>query len=97
VLQKETRVKRGKGKAIICAVLGVSLAAEVEERNQRSGQAEVVVDSLEAAIEMLREQLQDNKWLLEEERCQNVMLQEELRNQLLREADSWAETEVVLA
>ena len=73
------------------------MAAEVEERNQRSGQAEVVVDSLEAAIEMLREQLQDNKWLLEEERCQNVMLQEELRNQLLREADSWAETEVVLA
>ncbi|XP_075302410.1 LOW QUALITY PROTEIN: uncharacterized protein LOC142365467 [Opisthocomus hoazin] len=35
VLQKEARVKRGKGKAIICAVLGASLAAAVEERNQR--------------------------------------------------------------
>jgi len=56
-----------------------------------------VVDSLQAAIETLREQLKENKWLLEEERCQNVMLKEELRNQLLREADSLAETAVALA
>jgi len=69
VLQKEARVKRGKGKAIICAVLGASLAAAVEERNQRSGQAEVVVDSLQAVAETLREQLQESKLLLEEERC----------------------------
>jgi len=78
-------------------VLGASLAAAVEERNQRSGQAEAVVDSLQAVIEMLREQLQESKRLLEEERCQNVILKEELRNQLLRDADSLVETEVARA
>jgi len=97
VLQKEARVKREKGKAIICAVLGASLAAAVQERNQRSGQAEAVVDPLQAAIETLWEQLWEGKWLLEEERCQNVILKEELRNQLLRESDSLAETEVARA
>jgi len=97
VLQKEATVKRGKGKVIICAVLGVSLAAAVEERNQRSGQAEAVVDSLQVTIETLQEQLRESKWLLEEERCQNVILKEELRNQLRREADSLAETEVARA
>ena len=96
VFQKEARVKRGKEKAIICAVLGASLAAAVEERKQRSGQAEAVVDSLQAAIEILREQLRKSKRLLEE-RCQNIILKEELRNQLLRESDSLAETEVALA
>jgi len=73
VLQKEDRVKRGKAKAIICAVLGASLAAAVEERNQRSGQVEAVVDSLQAAVETLRELLRESKRLLEEERCQNVI------------------------
>jgi len=97
VLQKEDKVRRGKGKMIICAVLGASLAAAVEDRDQKSGQAETAVDSLQAAIETLREQLRENKNLLEEERCQNIILEEELRNQLLKEADSLAETEVALA
>jgi len=97
VSQKEARVKRGKRKAIICAVLGASLAAVLEERNQRSGQAEVVVDSLHTAVETLREQLQESKRLLEEERCQNITLKEELRNRLLRDADSLEETEVAQA
>jgi len=92
VLQKEARVKRGKGKAISCAVLGASLAAAVEERNQRTGQAEAVVDSVQAAIETLREQLRESKRPLEEERCQNVILKKELRNQLQSDADSLAET-----
>jgi len=96
VLQKEAKVKRGKGNAIICAVLGASLAAAVEDRKQRSGQAEAVVDCLQVVIKTLREQWQENKWLLEEERRQNVILKEELRNQLLREADTLAEAEAAL-
>ena len=81
---------------IICVVLGASLTAVVEERNQRSGQVEAAVDSLQAVTETLQEQLRESKRLLEEERCQNAIL-EELRNQLLREANSLVETEVVLA
>ncbi|GAB0179419.1 hypothetical protein GRJ2_000407200 [Grus japonensis] len=96
VVQRKAKVIKGKGKAIICAVLGVCLAAVVEERKQRSCQAEAVVASLQAAITALQEQLQENKWALEEEKRQNLILKEELRNQLLRETDTLAKTEVLL-
>jgi len=56
-----------------------------------------LIESLQVAIETLREQLRGSKRLLEEERCQNVILKKELRNQLLREAESLAETEVAQA
>ncbi|GAB0189146.1 hypothetical protein GRJ2_001379900 [Grus japonensis] len=95
VVQKEAKVKKGTGKAIICAVLGTCLAAAVEERKQRSCQAEAVVASLQAAITALQEQLQENKWALEEEKRQNLILKELLRNQLLRETDTLAEAEVL--
>lgn len=68
VLQKEAKIKRGKRKAIICAVLGATLAAEVEER------AHVVIDSLQMVINSLQEQLKECKQLLEEEKNQNVIL-----------------------
>ena len=50
VLQKEARVRPGKGKAAICAVLGASLAAVVEDRKQRLCQANVTIDSLQMVI-----------------------------------------------
>ncbi|XP_074669757.1 uncharacterized protein LOC141918805 [Strix aluco] len=87
VLQKEAKVRRGKGKAIICAVLGASLAAVVEDRRRRLCRADTVIDSLQMVIKTLQEQLKENKQLLEEERNQNVILKEELRNQLLREVE----------
>ncbi|GAB0205260.1 hypothetical protein GRJ2_002991600 [Grus japonensis] len=96
VVQKEAKVKKGKGKAIICAVLGACLAAVVEDRKQRSCQAEAVVASLQAAVTVLQEQLQENKRALEEEKSQNLILKEEWRNQLLRETDTLAEAEVPL-
>uniref|UniRef100_A0A8B9M0A1 Uncharacterized protein n=1 Tax=Accipiter nisus TaxID=211598 RepID=A0A8B9M0A1_9AVES len=97
ILQKEAKVKKGKGKAIICAVLGASLAAVVEERKQKSCQTDNVIDSLQMVIKNLQEQLKESKQLLEEERNQNVILKEELRNQLLREADTQVEVEMTLA
>ena len=87
MLQKEAKVRRGKGKAIICAVLGASLAAVVEDRRRRLCRADTVIDSLQMVIKTLQEQLKENKQLLEEERNQNVILKEELRNQLLREVE----------
>lgn len=90
VLQKEARVRPGRGKAVICAVLGASLAAAVEDRKQRLCQADVTIKSLQ-------EQLEENKRLLQEERNQNAILKEELRDQLLREVDTLAEVEVKLS
>uniref|UniRef100_A0A663EGK8 Uncharacterized protein n=1 Tax=Aquila chrysaetos chrysaetos TaxID=223781 RepID=A0A663EGK8_AQUCH len=94
ILQKEAKVKKGKGKAVICAVLGASLAAAVEETKQKSCQTDNVIDSLQMVIKGLQEQLKESKQLLEEERNLNGILKKELRNQLLREADTQAEVEV---
>ncbi|XP_010572417.1 PREDICTED: uncharacterized protein LOC104835879 [Haliaeetus leucocephalus] len=87
ILQKEGNVRRGKGKAIICAVLGASLAAAVEERKQKFCQADSETDSLQMVIQTLQEQLKESKQLLEEERNQNEILKKKWRNQLLREVE----------
>ncbi|XP_074935141.1 uncharacterized protein LOC142050403 [Phalacrocorax aristotelis] len=97
VLQKEARVRPGKGKAVICAVLGASLAAAVEDRKQRLCQGNVTIDTLQMVIKSLQEELEENKLLLQEQRNQNAILKEELRDQLLREADTLAEVEVKLS
>ena len=96
MLQKEAGVRSGKGKAITCAVLGASLAAVLEDTKQRLCQADAALDSLQTVIRSLQEQLEENKQLLKEERDQNAILKEELRNQLLREADTQVEVEVKL-
>ena len=79
ILPKEAKVKKGKGKAIICVVLGASLAAAMEERKQKSGQSDM--------IRSLQKQLQESKQLLEEERKLVGVLKRELKNQLSREAE----------
>ncbi|XP_074666883.1 LOW QUALITY PROTEIN: uncharacterized protein LOC141917524 [Strix aluco] len=96
VSQKEAKVKRGKGKAIICAVLGASLAAAVEEKKQKLYQTDIVIDSLQIVIQTLQNQLKETKELLEEERNQNIILKNELREQLLAETDTLVEAEVKL-
>ena len=65
VLQKVTKVGLGKGKTIICAVLGASLAVAVEARKWRLCQSDTVIDSLQMVIKTLQEQLKVNKQLLE--------------------------------
>uniref|UniRef100_A0A8C8AKQ8 Uncharacterized protein n=1 Tax=Otus sunia TaxID=257818 RepID=A0A8C8AKQ8_9STRI len=97
VLQQEDKVRRGKkGKAIICAVLEASLAAAVEEKKQKPCQADIIIDSMQRVVQTLQEQLKETKELLEEERNQNIILKDELREQLLREMDTLAEAEVKL-
>ncbi|XP_064361548.1 uncharacterized protein LOC112984442 [Dromaius novaehollandiae] len=58
--------------------------------------AEAVVASLQVAVTPLQEQLREIKRAQEEERQQGLIVKEELRNQLLREADTLAETEGLL-
>ena len=55
ILQKEAKVGPGKGKSIICAVLGASLAAAVEYRRQRLCQGDAMIDSLKMAVKSLQE------------------------------------------
>ncbi|XP_069630645.1 LOW QUALITY PROTEIN: uncharacterized protein [Haliaeetus albicilla] len=86
ILQKEAKVKKGKGKAIICVVLGASLAAAMEERKQKSGQSDT--------IRSLQEQLQESKQLLEEERNLVKVLEKQLKKQLAREMERQAEVEM---
>ncbi|XP_074769749.1 uncharacterized protein LOC141963913 [Athene noctua] len=96
VLQKEAKVRKGKGKAIICAVLGASLAAAMEEKKEKYSQTDTLIDSLQTVIQTLQNQLRDTKGLLEEERDQNRILKDELREYILAEADTHAEAEVKL-
>ncbi|XP_074669759.1 uncharacterized protein LOC141918811 [Strix aluco] len=95
-MQKDAKVRSGKGKGFICAVLGASLAAAVEEKKQKLYQTDIVIDSLQTAVQTLQNQLRETKELLEEEREQNIILKNELREQLLAEADTLAEAEVKL-
>ena len=95
-LQKDAKVRSGKGKGFICAVLGASLAAAVEEKKQKLYQTDIVIDPLQTAVQTLQNQLRETKELLEEEREQNIILKNELRGQLLAEADTLAEAEVKL-
>ncbi|XP_049671620.1 uncharacterized protein LOC126045078 [Accipiter gentilis] len=87
ILQKEAKVKKGKGKAIICAVLGASLAAAMEERKQKSGQGDM--------IRSLQEQLQESKQFLEEERNLVKVLTRELKKYMMRETKRETEVETL--
>uniref|UniRef100_A0A663F381 Uncharacterized protein n=1 Tax=Aquila chrysaetos chrysaetos TaxID=223781 RepID=A0A663F381_AQUCH len=46
-IQNEARSRSGKGKAIICAVLGASLVAAIEDRYKRRSQEKQIIESLE--------------------------------------------------
>uniref|UniRef100_A0A8D0ET68 Uncharacterized protein n=1 Tax=Strix occidentalis caurina TaxID=311401 RepID=A0A8D0ET68_STROC len=96
VLQKEAKVKKGKGKSIICAVLGASLVAAMEERKEKSNQGDIVLDSLQSVIQTLQNQLREAKEVIEEQKEQIMILKSELREQLLAETDTLAETQVKL-
>lgn len=52
-----------------------------------------MVDSLKVVVKTLREQLEETKPLLEEERNQNTLLKETLREELWKETDSFGEVE----
>ncbi|XP_074682581.1 uncharacterized protein LOC141924255 [Strix aluco] len=96
VLQKEAKVKKGKGKSIICAVLGASLVAAMEEKKEKSRQDDIVTDSLQSAIQSLQNQLREAKEVVEDQKEQIMILKSELREQLLAETDTLAEAQVKL-
>uniref|UniRef100_A0A8C0IIM2 Uncharacterized protein n=1 Tax=Bubo bubo TaxID=30461 RepID=A0A8C0IIM2_BUBBB len=67
-LQKDAKVRSGKGKGFLCAVLGASLAAAVEEKeNHHTSELQMIV-SLQNLIQSLQRQVEDLKGRLKEEK-----------------------------
>ncbi|XP_074996699.1 LOW QUALITY PROTEIN: uncharacterized protein LOC142078063 [Calonectris borealis] len=82
-LQKDVRVRSGRGKAIVCAVLGASLAAAVEARERCRVEESLIVESFQNLIRSLQGQVAELKEQLEGERDQVKYLQIALKKQLL--------------
>ncbi|XP_040977259.1 uncharacterized protein LOC121232857 [Aquila chrysaetos chrysaetos] len=82
-LQKDARVRSGKGKAIVCAVLGASLAAAVEDRDCHLTAESQIIESLQNLVQSLMGQVAGLKAQLEAEKNQVKHLQIALKEQLL--------------
>ncbi|XP_075014577.1 uncharacterized protein LOC142086018 [Calonectris borealis] len=82
-LQKDARVRSGRGKAIVCAVLGASLAAAVEARERCRTEESLIIESLQNLVRSLQGQVVELKEQLEGERVQVKYLQIALKEQLL--------------
>ena len=96
ILQKEAKVRPGKGKIHnLCSFRG-KFAAAIEDRSQRLCQDDAMVDSLKMAVKTLPEQLEKSKQLLEQERNQNALLKDTLREELWKQSDSFGEVELKL-
>lgn len=62
-LQRDAKLRFGKGKSIICAVLGASLVAVVEARDQQCRAESQNIQSLQALVKELKVQL-GQEWAL---------------------------------
>ena len=82
-LQKDARVQSGKGKAIVCAVLGASLAAAVEDRDCHLTAESQIIESLQNLVQSLLGQVVGIKAQLEAEKNRVKHLQIALKEQLL--------------
>ncbi|XP_069631239.1 LOW QUALITY PROTEIN: uncharacterized protein [Haliaeetus albicilla] len=82
-LQEDARVRSGKGKAIVCAVLGASLAAAVEDRDCHLTAESQIIESLQNLVQFLLGQVVGLKAQLESEKNQVKHLQIALKEQLL--------------
>ncbi|GAB0206914.1 hypothetical protein GRJ2_003157000 [Grus japonensis] len=82
-LHKDARLRAGKGKAIICAVLGASLAAAVEARDRCRTAESLTIESLQSLTRSLQGQVAELKEQLKVEKDQVKHLQTALKEQLL--------------
>ncbi|GAB0206913.1 hypothetical protein GRJ2_003156900 [Grus japonensis] len=82
-LHKDARLRAGKGKAIICAVLGASLAAAVEARDRCRTAESLTIESLQSLTRSLQGQVAELKEQLKAEKDQVKHLQTALKEQLL--------------
>ena len=82
-LRKDARVRSGKGKAIVCAILGASLAAAVEDRDCYLTAESYIIESLQNLVQSLLGQVAGLKEQLEAEKNQVKHVQIAFKEQLL--------------
>ncbi|XP_075597417.1 uncharacterized protein LOC142599608 [Balearica regulorum gibbericeps] len=82
-LHKDARLRAGKGKAIICAVLGACLAATVEARDPCCTAESLTIESLKSLSRSLQGQVAELKEQLKAEKDQVKYLQTALKEQFL--------------
>ncbi|GAB0206780.1 hypothetical protein GRJ2_003143600 [Grus japonensis] len=87
-LHKDAKLRAGKGKVIISAVLGASLVAAVESREQQCTVESQMIQSLQDLVQSLQGQVKSLKDQLEAERTQANHLQSTLKEQVLVGKDS---------
>uniref|UniRef100_A0A663F2N4 Uncharacterized protein n=1 Tax=Aquila chrysaetos chrysaetos TaxID=223781 RepID=A0A663F2N4_AQUCH len=107
-IQNEARSRSGKGKAIICAVLGASLVAAIEDRYKRRSQEKQIIESLENLVQLLQkttsnleEQLAEKERVIclykqqaEEKEEENHCLKDALKEELSKSVESLNEIEM---
>ncbi|KAM6103464.1 uncharacterized protein LJ206_014311 [Theristicus caerulescens] len=82
-LQKDAKLRAGKGKSIICAGLGASLVVAVKARDRQRSAESQTIQCLQALVQTLQGQIENLKGQLEQERAQADYLQSALKEQLL--------------
>ncbi|XP_010116908.1 PREDICTED: LOW QUALITY PROTEIN: uncharacterized protein LOC104478290 [Chlamydotis macqueenii] len=93
-LREEARVKSGRGKAIVCTVLGASLVAAVEDRLQRREQEQQIIESLQRLVGALQGTISNLQEQLEEEKEKNLLLKAVLREECLKNSEPLSETDL---
>lgn len=85
-LRQVSGVRSGKGKAVVCAVLGASLAAAVEARDRRLTAESQLTESLQNLARSLQGQVAELKEQLKAEKNEVKRLQTALKERLLADA-----------
>ncbi|XP_074713432.1 uncharacterized protein LOC141938585, partial [Strix uralensis] len=94
-IHNEARLRSGKGKAIICAVLGASLVAAIEDRSKRRSHEKQIIESLENLVQLLQKTISNLEDQLEKEE-ENRCLKDALREEFSKSAESLSEIEMMM-
>ena len=92
-LQAEAKVRSGKGKSIVCAILGASLVAAIEDHLRKGSNENKIRESLENLVKVLQTMNYDLEQQLEKEREENHLLKTTLKAACSKNTEVLSETE----
>ncbi|XP_055654992.1 uncharacterized protein LOC129784051 [Falco peregrinus] len=87
-LQTEAKVRSGKGKSIVCAILGASLVAAIEDRLRKHSNETRIIESLENLVKVLQKTNYDLEQQLEKEREENRLLKTTLKAECSKDTEA---------